>query len=101
MTQKELLRLILREAGRSNPLLPLPTGIAKLMALPMALLPKPLITGDQVDAAADRTTSSPTPRLRERRTLAGIGITPTPMGEVLPTYLWRFRRNGQFDKVAA
>jgi uncharacterized protein YbjT (DUF2867 family) len=99
VTQRELLQLILHEAGRSNPLLPLPVGIAKLMTLPMALLPKPLVTSDQVillqsdnvvsDAAA-----------RERRTLQGLGITPTPMGEVLPTYLWRFRRNGQFDKVA-
>ena len=100
VTQKELLTMILREAGRSNPLLPLPEGIAKLMALPMGLLPKPLITGDQVTLLQSDNVLSDAAS-RERRTLAGIGLTPTPMGEVLPTYLWRFRRNGQFDKVAA
>ena len=34
------------------------------------------------------------------RTLAAFGIEPTPMNAILPTYLWRFRRNGQFDRPA-
>ena len=39
--------------------------------------------------------------IREGRTLEGLGITPHPIAEVVPTYLWRFRSYGQFhDRVA-
>lgn len=100
VTQKELLRLILKEAGRSNPLLPVPAGLARLMALPMAILPKPLLTADQVELLQHDNVVSDA-AVRERRTLEGLGITPTPMSEVLPGYLWRFRRHGQFDKALA
>lgn len=100
VTHKELLTQILREAGRRNPLVPVPAGIARLLAMPMALLPRPLLTGDQVTLLqADNVVSDAA--IRERRTLEGMGILPTPMGEVLPSYLWRFRKNGQFDRVAA
>ena len=100
VTQKELLQLILRETMRSNFLLPTPKGLANLMALPMGLLPTPLLTSDQVELLQHDNVVSDA-AVRERRTLDGVGITQTPMAEVLPTYLWRFRRNGQFDKVAA
>jgi hypothetical protein len=30
------------------------------------------------------------------RTLAGLGIEPVAMRAVVPTYLWRFRKSGQF-----
>jgi len=36
--------------------------------------------------------------IRERRTLPGLGIEPTAMGLVVPTYLWRFRKSGQFSR---
>jgi uncharacterized protein YbjT (DUF2867 family) len=100
LTQRELLTLILKEAGRSNPLLPVPAGLAKLMALPMAILPKPLLTADQVTLLeSDNVVSDAA--IRERRTLQGAGITPTALAEILPTYLWRFRKHGQFDKALA
>ena len=38
---------------------------------------------------------------REKRTLAAFGVKPTPMDAILPSYLWRFRRNGQFDRQPA
>jgi NADH dehydrogenase len=30
------------------------------------------------------------------RTLAGLGIEPTAMESIVPSYLWRFRKTGQF-----
>ena len=30
------------------------------------------------------------------RTLEGLGITPELIGAVVPSYLWRFRKTGQF-----
>ncbi len=100
LTHRDLLQRILGETRRHNPLLPLPAGLAKLMALPFALLPRPLITADQVDLLqADNVVSAEA--LKEKRTLAAFGVDPTPMDAVLPGYLWRFRRRGQFDRQPA
>ena len=30
-----------------------------------------------------------------------LGIVPRPMEAVLPSYLWRFSQNGQFDRQTA
>ncbi len=38
---------------------------------------------------------------REKRTLAAFGIAPTAMDAILPSYLWRFMKNGQFDRQTA
>ena len=38
---------------------------------------------------------------REGRTLAGLGIAPTAMEAVVPSYLWRFRKTGQFKTGGA
>ena len=33
---------------------------------------------------------------REGRTLEGLGIVPRAMEAIVPSYLWRFRKTGQF-----
>jgi NADH dehydrogenase len=99
-THRQLWEMALRETGRSNPLVPVPAGLARLMAMPMSLLPKPLLTADQVALLGHDNVVSPEAQ-RERRTLTGLGITPTALEAILPTYMWRFRRNGQFDRVVA
>jgi NADH dehydrogenase len=101
MTYRELMQRVLSEAQRNNPLLPVPAPIGKLLAAPFAVLPfPPLITGDQVELLqADNVVSEAAHK--EKRTLAAFGIEPTPLGAILPTYLWRFRRHGQFDRQVA
>jgi NADH dehydrogenase len=99
-TQRQLIERVLRESGRNRPLIPLPDGIASLLALPMALLPTPLLTGDQVIQLQTDNVVSET-AIREKRTLSAFGVTPTPMDAILPSYLWRFRKHGQFDKQVA
>ncbi|HTM76702.1 MAG TPA: complex I NDUFA9 subunit family protein [Devosia sp.] len=98
-THKALLTRILREAGRDRPLLPLSAGIAKLLALPFAILPfKPLLTADQIELlGTDNVVSDAA--IRDKRTFAAFGITPTAMDAILPSYMWRFRKNGQFDRA--
>lgn len=97
-THKALLERILREAARKRPLLPLPAGIAKLFALPFAILPfKPLITADQVELLGQDNVVSDE-AIKDKRTLAAFGITPTSMDTILPSYMWRFRKHGQFDR---
>jgi uncharacterized protein YbjT (DUF2867 family) len=99
-THRALIERILRETGRSNPLLPLSPGLAKLLAAPMRLLPTPLLTADQViQLQSDNVVSAAA--IGEKRTLAAFGIAPTPMDAILPSYLWRFRKNGQFDRQTA
>ena len=51
---KELLQLILRETGRRRILVPLPFGLAMLKAAFLQILPKPLLTMDQVRLLEER-----------------------------------------------
>jgi hypothetical protein len=37
----------------------------------------------------------------DRRTLPGLGIAPEPMEAIVPAYLWRFRKTGQFRRRLA
>jgi len=64
------------------------------------LLPKPLLTEDQVELLkSDNVVSAAA--LAEGRTLAGLGIEPTSIEAELDSYLWRFRPHGQFDRKPA
>ncbi len=85
----------------TRPLVPLPPGFARLLALPLAILPfPPLLTADQVELlGTDNVVSDAA--MRDKRTLAAFGITPTAMDTILPTYMWRFRKHGQFDRAEA
>jgi len=98
VTHKELLQRILTETGRRRLLLPLPEAIAKLLAIPAGLIPGPkLLTADKVELLSADNVVSPE-AVRDKRSLAGFGISPTSMATILPTYMWRFRKNGQFDR---
>ncbi len=99
-THRELLERIQREALRSRPLLPLSFGMGKMLAGIMSILPfPPLLTADQVELlSVDNVVSDAA--IKEKRTFAGMGIVPTAMDTILPTYLWRFRKHGQFDKAS-
>lgn len=97
-TYRQLLVRIQREAGRNRPMLPLPSGIAKLLALPFAILPfPPLLTGDQVELLGVDNVASDA-AIKDKRTFAAFGITPTAMDTILPTYMYRYRKHGQFDR---
>ena len=100
-TYRDLMGRVQREAMRNRPLLPLSFGIAKMLAGVMAILPfPPMLTADQVELlSVDNVVS--TAAIKEKRTFAGMGIVPTSMDTILPTYLWRFRKHGQFDKASA
>jgi NADH dehydrogenase len=58
-------------------------------------MPKPLLTTDQVELLRSDNVVSAEAK-REGRTLEALGIDPIAMESVLPAYLWRFRKNGQF-----
>ncbi|MCX5513823.1 complex I NDUFA9 subunit family protein [Kaistia algarum] len=93
---RECMELLLAEIERPRPLLPLPFSLARALASVMQRLPNPMLTVDQVRLLAhDNIVSSAA--LHEGRTLSGLGIQPTNLSAVLPSYLVRFKPHGQFD----
>jgi uncharacterized protein YbjT (DUF2867 family) len=94
-TFKQLMEYVLAVTQRRRLLVPLPFALAKLQARFLQFLPKPPLTPDQVELLRSDKVVSETAS-REGRTLKGLGIDPTAMETVVPTYLWRFRKAGQF-----
>ncbi len=100
-TQLQLVQRVMAETQRRNLLLPIPAGLGKLLALPFAFLPwAPLLTADQVELLQIDNVVSEAAR-KDKRTLAAFGVQPTAMDAILESYLWRFMKNGQFDRQAA
>lgn len=99
-TFEELMQLMLREIGRKRLLVPIPFAIARMQAFFLEFMPKPLLTRDQVILLeSDNVVTADAER--EHRTLQSLGITPTAMETVLPSYLVRFRRTGQYWRAPA
>jgi uncharacterized protein YbjT (DUF2867 family) len=98
-TFRELLEFILREIDRERILVPLPFALARLKAFFLEFLPKPPLTRDQV-LLLERDNVVSKSAERDNRTLKGLGIVPTSLEAVVPAYLWRFRKAGQFSRPA-
>jgi uncharacterized protein YbjT (DUF2867 family) len=99
-TFRELMEMMLWVIGRKRLLVPVPFGIANLIAAPTEFLPKPMLTRDQVKLLRTDTVVSEA-AMAEGRTLQGLGLQPRAMEAIVPSYLWRFRRAGQFENHAA
>ncbi len=101
---KEILSFILKTTGRKRTLLALPFPAAETMAgitervksLALGLFPDMLdMTRDQVELLkSDNVVSAAA--IAEGRTLRGLGITPESYETIVPTYLYRFRKTGQY-----
>jgi uncharacterized protein YbjT (DUF2867 family) len=92
---KELMQFLLATIERRRLLVPIPFALAKFQAGFLQFLPKPLLTPDQVELLRRDAIVSETAK-REGRTLEALGIEPLAMAAVVPSYLWRFRKSGQF-----
>lgn len=93
-TFKELLQLMLREIGRRRLLVPLPFWAASLEAAFLELMPVPLLTRDQVRLLKRDNVVAPS-----ALTLKDLGIEPTAVELILPTYLDRYRPRGRFSQT--
>jgi uncharacterized protein YbjT (DUF2867 family) len=92
---RQLMQFTLDTIGRRRLLVPLPWGIARIQALILGLLPNPPLTVDQVELLKSDNVVSDL-ATAENRTLAGLGIAPTGIEAVVPGYLFRYRKAGQF-----
>lgn len=101
VTMREAVELILRIADRRPALMPLPFALAKFNAAFLQFAPGDLkLTPDQVELLRSDNVVSDAARSASL-TLEGLGITPESMATVLPSYLWRFRKTGQFAQKNA
>ena len=96
---KQLMQFMLATIERQRLLVPIPFALAKFQAGILQLLPKPLLTPDQVELLRGDVTVSDQAK-REGRTLEALGIDPVAMAAIVPSYLWRFRKAGQFNAPA-
>jgi len=97
MSFREILEYTLAVVERRRLLLPIPWRLARVMAAVMGVLPKPILTVDQVELLkSDNVVGADAERARA--TLEGLGISPTGIKAIVPAYLYRFRKAGQFTQ---
>jgi uncharacterized protein YbjT (DUF2867 family) len=97
---KDILQLILRETNRDRLLAPLPFPLARAVGSVAQLTAlvgiAPMLTRDQVVMLeTDNVVSS------DAEGLAALGIEPSGLEAIAPSYLWRYRRGGQFAERSA
>jgi NADH dehydrogenase len=97
---RELMQILCKEACRKRWLVPIPFGLAGAIGvvgdLASVLPVAPPLTSDQVQLLKrDNVAEHGLPGLAE------LGVVPTALEAVLPTYLWRFRKGGQFAQPEA
>lgn len=96
----DILKYILRETGRERALAPLPFFAAKIVGglaqLSTMVGIAPVLTKDQVILLETDNVVAPS-----AEGLAALGIDPTGLEAIAPSYLWRYRKGGQFAKNPA
>ncbi len=93
---RRLMKYVLATIGRRRLLVPIPFGAATFIATFLQLGPGPLLTPDQVELLKRDNVVSDGAK-NDRRAIEDLGIVPTAIGAIVPTYLWRFRKRGQFQ----
>ncbi|CAH2397497.1 complex I NDUFA9 subunit family protein [Mesorhizobium ventifaucium] len=100
LTFKQCMQELLAMIDRKRLLVSVPWWVANMQASILGLLPNPLLTKDQVLQLREHNIVSDA-AVRENRTLAGLDIQPQSIGSILPSYLWRYRPAGQFQRKTA
>ncbi|PAP96665.1 complex I NDUFA9 subunit family protein [Mesorhizobium wenxiniae] len=100
LTFKQCMQEMLAMIDRKRLLVSVPWWVANMQASILGLLPNPLLTKDQVLQLREHNIVSEA-ATRENRTLAGLDIQPHSIGSILPSYLWRYRAAGQFQRKTA
>jgi len=96
LTFRQIMEFVLATIERRRLLLPLPFFAARIQAGFLQFMPKPLLTPDQVELLRTDNIVSDQARA-EGRTLEGLGLSPRAIEGIVPAYLWRFRKTGQFQ----
>jgi NADH dehydrogenase len=101
LTMREIMETILEITDRDRMLVSLPFGLAKLQSIFLQFAPGALkLTPDQVELLRSDNVVSQAAKAAGL-TLEGLGITPDSLEAIAPSYLWRFRPAGQFQRKNA
>ena len=96
LTFRACLERMLEVIERKRGFISLPFGIASVLGAVAQYLPGAPITPDQVEMLkSDNVVSQDA--IDAGHTLAGMGVEPRTISSVLPLYLIRFRKHGQFE----
>ncbi|MBC7167998.1 complex I NDUFA9 subunit family protein [Phenylobacterium sp.] len=95
LTFRELMELVLEETQRRRFLVPLPFAVARAIGgvgdlIAATPVPPPLTTDQVAQLKRDNVANPDAPGLE------ALGIRPTAIEAVLPSYLYRYRLGGQF-----
>ena len=97
LSLKQIMEFTLQTTGRSRLLVPVPFALAKIKAAVLGMLPNPLITMDQVELLKTDNVVSEQAYTADD-TLTGLGIQPESVEAIVPSYLCRYRKAGQFSQ---
>jgi uncharacterized protein YbjT (DUF2867 family) len=99
-TFRQLMEYVLQVTGRKRALLSVPFSVATMQAKLLQVLPKPMLTVDQVEALKSDNVVSEVAEA-SGRTLEGLGIRPAALETIVPSYLYSYRKAGQFTDIHA
>lgn len=88
---KDIYELLFTYIHRRQPLMSVPFWAAKIQAFFMGVLPKPLLTQDQVESLKTDNVMND-----DALNLSDLGVQTTAMDSILPTYLDYYRPGGRF-----
>jgi NADH dehydrogenase len=97
---KMLMSLLLEQIGRRRILAPVPFPVARMLGLAgdlmaAASMPPP-ITSDQVQSLRANNVVAP-----DALGLSDLGVTASALEPIIPTYLYRYRKGGQYAELSA
>lgn len=93
---RQLMEMMLKEIRRRRYLMTIPWPLAKLQGKVLGMLPNAPLTSDQVTMLkSDNVAGEGMPGLED------LGVAPTALETILPTYLVRFRPGGKFSSRLA
>jgi len=102
---KDLIKYVGEEVHAPRPLVWMPVPVARMIGVVgdiqswvkgmLPVVPAPLLTTDQVLQLANNNVVA-----KGAKGLKDLDIAPTAIESIVPTYLWRFRKNGQFAATA-
>lgn len=98
---KQLLKYILKTTNRKRMLIPVPWFVAKPLGSMLGLLPKPPLTRDQVVLLQKDNTIESYQHDANMIYLDDLGITAQTISAVVPSYLYRYRKHGQFTEAGS
>jgi NADH dehydrogenase len=104
-TMRQMMEFVFEVTERKRVIVPVPNNLARTMGsvlgaldwATLGLIPNELVTTRDQAILLETDNVVSEGAIREGRTLQDLGLTPTTIEAIVPSYLLRFRKTGQFD----